>query len=152
MMILTMSEVQVTLDGDADVVVRRDFSHPPARVWRALTEPALIQQWLGEMKRCEVDLRPGGGFHYEWDDFYFWGQFLDVDAPYRMTHVENFSGDASYNVEIKTDLVAHGSGTRMAMVMRYPNPEARASAIASGFTDGLDKIYGQLDALLFPEE
>ncbi|WP_425350675.1 SRPBCC family protein [Phyllobacterium sophorae] len=45
--------------------MRRDFTHPPARLWPALTEPALIPQWMGTMKRCEVDLRPGGALHYE---------------------------------------------------------------------------------------
>ena len=68
-----------------------------------------------------------------------------------MTHVEHFSGDASYHVEITTDLVARGTGTRMTMVMRYANAEARAAAIANGFTDGLDEVYGRLEALLTAE-
>src|SRR6516162_1189721 len=28
------------------VVVERDFSHPPERIWRALTQPHLIEEWL----------------------------------------------------------------------------------------------------------
>ena len=35
----------------------------------------------------------------------------------------------------------------MTMVMRYANHEARAAAIANGFTDSLDEIYGRLEAL-----
>jgi uncharacterized protein YndB with AHSA1/START domain len=143
-----MSKLQLVLDGETDIIIRRDFSHPPARVWRALTEPALIQQWLGAMKRCEMDPRPGGTFHYEWEEFFFSGPILAVDAPHHMTHVEHFSGDASYQVEITTDLAARGAGTRMTMVMRYANPEARAAAIANGFTDSLDEVYGKLEALL----
>ena len=64
-----------------------------------------------------------------------------------MTHVEHFSGDASYHVEITTDLAARGTGTRMTMVMRYANAEARAAAIANGFTDSLDEVYGKLETL-----
>jgi hypothetical protein len=37
------------------------------------------------------------------------------------------------------------------MVMRYANAEARAAAIANGFTDGLDEVYGRLEALLTAE-
>ena len=37
------------------------------------------------------------------------------------------------------------------MVMRYANPEARAAAIAIGFTDGLDEVYGKLESLLTAE-
>jgi uncharacterized protein YndB with AHSA1/START domain len=28
------------------VVVERDFAHPPEKIWRALTEPQLIEAWL----------------------------------------------------------------------------------------------------------
>src|SRR5690606_19837566 len=28
------------------VVVEREFAHPPEKIWRALTEPHLIEEWL----------------------------------------------------------------------------------------------------------
>ncbi|NJM81256.1 MAG: hypothetical protein HC844_01125 [Tabrizicola sp.] len=145
------NKLQVVQDGETDIIVRRFFSHPPARVWRALTDPMLIPQWLGEMKRCEMDARPGGSFHYEWDEFAFSGPVLAVDAPHHMVHVEHFSGDAAYNAEITTDLVAHGTGTRMTVMMRYANAEARAAAIANGFTDSLEETYGKLEAVQVKE-
>lgn len=148
---LDLTKLQLVLDGETDIIVRRDFTHAPARVWRALTEPALIQQWMGAMKRCEMDLRPGGSFHYEWEEFFFSGPILAVDAPDHMVHVEYFNGDTSSGQEITTDLVARGTGTRMTMVMRYANTEARAAAIAIGMTDGLDEVYGKLEALLTAE-
>ena len=153
-MTLDLTKLQLALDGETDIIVRRDFTHPPARVWRALTEPELIRQWMGSpdaMTRCEVDLRPGGSFHYEWPEFFFSGPILAVDAPHHMVHVEHFSGDTSYHVEITTDLVARGTGTRMTMVMRYANAEARAAAIEMGFTDGLDEVFGRLAALTIAE-
>lgn len=145
---LDLTKLQLVLDGETDILFRRDFAHPPARVWRGLTEPALIQQWLGAMKRCEMDARPGGAFHYEWEEFSFWGPVVAADAPHHMTHVEHFSGDASYRVEVTIDLVARGAGTRMTQVMRYADAEARAAAIADGFTDGFDEVYGKLEAAL----
>ena len=36
-------------DADAEtrsVVVEREVPHPPEKVWRALTQPALIEEWL----------------------------------------------------------------------------------------------------------
>jgi uncharacterized protein YndB with AHSA1/START domain len=145
------TQLQFVLDGETDIVVRRDFNHPPARVWRALTEPALIRRWMAakdDLKRCEVDLRPGGSFHYEWTEFFFSGPILAVDAPHHMTHVEHFNGDTTSGPSITTDLVAHGTGTRMTMVMRYASAEARAAAIEAGFTDGYDEVYGRLEDLL----
>jgi uncharacterized protein YndB with AHSA1/START domain len=144
----------MVLDGETDIVVRRDFSHPPARVWRALTEPALIRKWMSskdDMTRCEVDLRPGGSFRYEWPEFFFSGPILAVDAPHRMVHVEHFNGDTSSGPTITTDLAARGTGTRLAMVMRYANAGARAAAIETGFTDGFDEVFGRLEALTIAE-
>jgi uncharacterized protein YndB with AHSA1/START domain len=147
---MDLTRLQLVLDGDTDIIVRRDFTHPPARVWRVLTEPALIRKWMGHgaMTRCEMDLRPGGSFHYAWAEFYFSGPILAVDAPHHMTHVEHFNGDTSSGPTITTDLVARGTGTRMTMVMRYSSAETRAAAIEAGFTDGYDEVYGRLEDLL----
>ncbi|CAN7701121.1 SRPBCC domain-containing protein [Rhizobium sp. LjRoot254] len=148
-----LTKLQTVLDGETDIIVRRDFSHPPAHVWRALTEPALIRKWMAQddLKRCEMDLRPGGSFRYEWESFYFSGPILEVDTPHHMVHVEYFNGDTTSGATIITDLVARGTGTRMTQVMRYANAEARAAAIEIGMTDGLDEVYEKLEVLLTAE-
>ena len=28
------------------VIIERDIAHPPERIWRALTQPHLIEEWL----------------------------------------------------------------------------------------------------------
>jgi uncharacterized protein YndB with AHSA1/START domain len=149
-MTLDLNQLQVVLDGETDIILRRDFSHPPARVWRALTEPQLIRKWMAsdnDLKRCDVDLRPGGSFFYEWESFYFTGPILEVDAPHHMVHVEYFNGDTRSGATFITDLVARGSGTRMTQIMRYANADQRAAAIEIGMTDGLDDVYARLEAL-----
>jgi uncharacterized protein YndB with AHSA1/START domain len=155
-MSLDLTQLQTILDGDTDIICRRDFSHPPAKVWRALTEPALLRQWMAvdghPMTRCEIDSRPGGSFHYEWTgpdglSFFFSGPIVDVRPPLHMTHIEYFNGDTTSGARITTDLAPQGSGTRMTMIMRYDSAEARAAAIATGMTDGMDQVYGKLDAL-----
>lgn len=59
-----------------------------------------------------------------------------------------FNGDTTSGPTITTDLAAHGAGTRMTIVMRYANAEARAAAIEFGMTDGFDDVYDRLDALI----
>lgn len=68
------------------VVVERELPHPPSKVWRALTEPRLIADWLMENAfrpevghrfelsadwgsvACEVrDVEPGRRLAYTWD-------------------------------------------------------------------------------------
>ena len=154
--LLKTDTVQVVQDGDTDIVVRRTFAHPPARVWRALTDATLIPKWLSPvnpMVRCEMDARPGGHFHYEWKNeagqsYYFSGPILAADAPRHMTHVEYFNGDTDAGVTVTTDLAAAGSGTRMTLVHRHADKAARAAAIASGMTDNYDIVYDALETVL----
>ncbi|WP_370235191.1 SRPBCC domain-containing protein [Brevundimonas sp.] len=55
------------------VVIERDFPHPPEKLWRALTQPHLIEAWL--MKN---DFSPvvGHRFHLSGD----WGGVLDCEV------------------------------------------------------------------------
>ena len=146
-----MTDAQLALDGDTDVVIRRRFSHPPEKVWRALTEPALIRQWLSpDLIDCRIDARPGGSFRYDWPEFSFSGPILEARAPHHMVHVEHFNGDTTQGPTVTTTLAADGSGTRMTVVMRYKDAAARATAIEQGFTDGIDRVYGRIEQVSFP--
>lgn len=146
-----MTEAQLTFDGDTDVTIRRSFSHPPAKVWRALTEPSLIRQWLSpDLTGCEMDARPGGSFRYDWPEFFFSGPVLEVSAPHRMVHVEHFNGDTTQGPTVTTTLTADRPGTRMTVVMRYKDAAARAKAIEQGFTDGISEVYARIEDLTFP--
>lgn len=149
-MTVEMPQAQFIVEGETDIIVRRDFSHPPARVWRAMTDPKIIRQWLAPdhtMTGCEMDARPGGSFRYDWPDFYFSGPILEAEAPRHMVLVEHFNGDTSHGPTVTTSLVAKGSGTRMTVVMRYSDADARAAAVAQGFTDGLAEVYGRIEDL-----
>jgi uncharacterized protein YndB with AHSA1/START domain len=42
------------------IVVERDFPHPPEKIWRALTQPHLIEEWL--MKN---DFKPVVGHRFD---------------------------------------------------------------------------------------
>lgn len=146
-----MTDTQLALDGETDVVIRRRFAHPPARVWRALTEPALIRQWLSpDLVGCEMDARPGGSFRYDWPEFFFSGPVLEAEAPHRLVHVEHFNGDTTQGPTVTTTLSPHGTGTRMTVVMHYKDAAARAMAIEQGFADGIDQVYGRIGDLTFP--
>ena len=55
------------------VVVERQFAFPPERLWRALTQPHLIQEWL--MKN---DFQPVVGHRFNWSGD--WGGVLDCEV------------------------------------------------------------------------
>jgi len=91
------------------VVVERDFPHPPEKIWRALTQPHLIEEWL--MKN---DFKPtvGHGFNLRAD----WGavacEVLTVDPHKTLSYTWGAYGLESV---VTWTLTPTGSGTRLRM-------------------------------------
>ena len=93
-----MSKLTLKTEGDTRVVAVRRFAVPPEAVYRAHTEPALIQKWLlgpdgWTMPVCINDARPGGKIRYEWTNgkghgFYLTGEFVELTPFSRIVHVE----------------------------------------------------------------
>ena len=60
-----MSKMTLKVEGDTHVVVTRHFAAPPEAIYRAHTDPALVQKWMlgppgWTMPVCQLDPRPGG--------------------------------------------------------------------------------------------
>ena len=85
-----MSKLTLRTEGDTHVVVTRRFAASPEAVYRAHTEPELIQKWMlgpdgWTMPVCINEARPGGKIRYEWTDgkgggFYLTGEFRRAGA------------------------------------------------------------------------
>ena len=85
-----MSKLTLTTEGDTHVVVTRRFAAPPQAVYRAHTEPDLIQKWLlgpegWTMPVCISEARPGGKIRYEWTNdkggaFHLTGEYSGIGA------------------------------------------------------------------------
>ncbi|MFX5709835.1 SRPBCC domain-containing protein, partial [Acinetobacter baumannii] len=68
-----MTKLVLKTEGDRHVVVTRRFQASPEAVYRAHTEPKLIQKWLlgpdgWTMPVCVNEAHPGGKIRYEWSD------------------------------------------------------------------------------------
>ena len=83
-----MSKMTLETEGDRDIVVTRHFAAPPEAVYRAHTEPSLLQKWLlrpdgWTMPICISEAQPGGKIRYEWTNgngggFHLTGEYLDL--------------------------------------------------------------------------
>jgi len=87
-----------------EYILDREFDAPRDMVWRAWTDPDLLQRWYGpgvETIIHEFDLRPGG----KWLNEMKWGEnsmlsvveFLEVTAPERLVW-NHSSADADWNI------------------------------------------------------
>ena len=93
-----MSRLTLKTEGDTHIVVTRRFAAPPDAVYRAHTEPELIQKWLlgpegWTMPVCINEAKPGGRIRYEWrngkgEGFYLTGEYLELEPYHHIIHVE----------------------------------------------------------------
>ena len=153
-----MTRMTLKTEGDRHVAITRFFSAPPEAVYRAHTEPKLIQQWMlgpegWAMPVCINDLRPGGRFRYEWSQgggraFCITGEFVELAPFHRIVHVERMHlPDATPDNHVVTSFEKDGPGTRMTMRMTLPDAAARANMLATGMEHGMEASYFRLESL-----
>lgn len=154
-----MSQLTLKTEGDRFVVVTRRFSASPEKVYRAHTEPALIQQWMlgpdgWTMPVCICEPRPGGRMRYEWtngngEGFYLTGEFVELSPFNRILHIERMHlPDPTPDNHVDTRFDADGTGALMTMRMTLPNAETRAAMLSTGMESGMEESYVRLERLL----
>jgi uncharacterized protein YndB with AHSA1/START domain len=153
-----MSKLTLKTEGDRHVVVTRRFAASPEAVFRAHTEPKLIQKWMlgpdgWSMPVCVNDLRPGGSFRYEWSNgkgegFHISGEFVELVPFSRIVHVERMHlPNPTPDNHIVTTFEKGGSGTLMTMRMTLPDAASRAAMLATGIEHGMEASYVRLEAM-----
>ena len=153
------NRMTLTTEGDRFVVVTRRFAAPPELVYRAHTEPALIQQWMlgpdgWSMPVCISDAKPGGRIRYEWTDgnaggFYLTGEYVETVPFSRIVHIERMHlPDPTPDNHVETRFEPDGTGTLMTMRMTLPNAETRAAMLATGMEHGMEASYRRLETVL----
>jgi len=154
-----MSKMTLKTEGDRYVVVTRRFAAPPEAVYRAHTEPELVQKWMlgpegWTMPVCIIEARPGGKIRYEWTNgkgggFSLTGECLELEPYSRLVHVERMHlPDPTPDNHIETRFEPDGAGTLMTMRMTLPNAETRAAMLATGMEHGMEASYVRLEGLI----
>ncbi len=158
-------KAHVTTPSDREVQVVRSFRAPRALVFKAYSEPELIQRWMlgppgWTMPVCEMDARVGGSYRWRWrsedgtQEFGFFGVFREVDPGVRTVHTETFDpgslGGSMGGGEaiITTTFEEHDGITTVTTLMDFGSKEARDTAVATGMTDGMEQSHQLLDKLL----
>jgi uncharacterized protein YndB with AHSA1/START domain len=150
----TPSTTEYTTPSDTEIVMTRVFDAPRELLFDAVTKPEHLPNWMlgpegWTMPRCEVDLRPGGEWHFTWrkDDgteMAMRGVYKEIAPPERVVHTESWGGDwpETLNTTVLTE--EEGGKTRMTSTMVYPSKEARDAALGTGMADGATMSYDRL--------
>jgi uncharacterized protein YndB with AHSA1/START domain len=154
-----MSKLALKSEGDTHVIVTRRFAASPEAVYRAHTDPKLIQKWMlgpegWTMPVCISEARPGGRIRYEWKNgkgngFYLTGEYVELEPNKRIVHVERmFLPDPTPDNHVETKFDADGTGTLMTMRMTLPDAQTRANMLATGMEHGMEASYARLESMI----
>ncbi|MEU8195353.1 SRPBCC domain-containing protein [Microbispora amethystogenes] len=143
--------------GSPFIEVVRDFDAPPARLFRAYTDPELVTRWLGprdvEMRLVEYDARPGGRYRYvhrdtEGSEHVFHGVFHTVTPGERIIQTFEYEGTPGVVSLDSATFEDLGGRTRLWSRSVFPSVEARDAMIAGGMERGVADSMDRLGELV----
>ena len=126
-------------------MIEKELPYPPERIWRALTEGSLIQEWL-----LDNDFEPvvGHNFQFRFPPMPNWNGVIDsevlvVEPNQTLSYKWDSLGLESIVV---WTLIASGSGTLVRMEQSGFRPDQEAAY--KGATYGWQKFFGGLERVV----
>ena len=106
-----------------------DLPHSPEKVWRALTDPALLAEWL--LPVIDFELEPGAAFTFKTQAYPGWDgtvscRMLEIEPRKKLRYAWAVPG---MDTVVTFTLAPSGSGTRLLLVQ-------------SGFREDQKKNFG----------
>lgn len=152
--------LQIATPSDVEVVMTRVFDAPRRLVWQAWTSPEHVSQWMlgpegWSMPVCEIDLRPGGSWHFVWRkangaEMEMRGTYREVAPPERLVSTEKWGPEWPETVNTLT-LAELDGRTTLTQTILYPSKQARDAALKTGMADGaatsMDRLEKRLHTL-----
>jgi uncharacterized protein YndB with AHSA1/START domain len=154
-----VGELQVTTPSDREVAMIRVFNAPRDLVFEAWTKPELIKRWLNgpdgwRLAVCEIDLKVGGAFRFEWHhrdgkSMGFTGAYREIVRPERLVFTENWFEDwTGGETLVMIAFDEHHGQTTMTQTVLYTSAAARDGALKTGMAKGAAQSYDVLAELL----
>ena len=154
----TIGALSATLPSDRAIRIQRHFAAPRQLVWDAHTQPALLKRWLlgppgWTMPVCNVDLRVGGKYRYEWHHdkglaMALSGTYREIVMPERISDTQVFDDDWTMGPYDTTLVLSdRDHGTELTLEITYASKQARDVAAATPMLEGMEAGYIRLEAV-----
>ena len=123
-----------------------DLRHPPEKVWRALTDPRLLAEWL--LPVIDFELARGAAFTFRTQPVGGWDgivncRMLEIDAPRRLSYAWVVG---NMDTVVTFTLTPTATGTHMLLVQSGFTPEQKQNF--GGARYGWRLMGGRLDDVL----
>ena len=104
-----------------------DLSHPPEKVWRALTDPELLEQWLLPVVGRKLELAPGTTFTFKTDPYPGWDgtvscKLLEIEPRTRLSYAWTVP---FLDTVVTFTLTPTDAGTRLSLVQSGFKPDQK---------------------------
>jgi uncharacterized protein YndB with AHSA1/START domain len=151
--------LKVTTPSEREIAMTRVFNAPRHLVFDALTKPELVKKWLlgppgWTMPVCEIDLRVGGTYRFQWRgpdgaEMGTRGVCREIMPPERFVATERFD-DPWYPGEslVTYVLVEQGGITTMTLTLQYESRKARDGVLKTPMEHGVAMSYDRMEQLL----
>jgi uncharacterized protein YndB with AHSA1/START domain len=149
----------VTTPSEHEIAMTRVFDAPRNLVFDAWTKPELVRRWLlcppgWTMPVCEIDLRVGGAYRFEWlgqdgTRMGMGGVYREIVIPERIVNTQLFDVDWTGGETLGTLLFTeHAGKTTLTNSVLYSSREARDAALRTRMAEGVEAGYARLDEIL----
>lgn len=143
--------------GENDIYITRTFDAPRELVWQMFTEPLHMVNWWGPKgfttPVCEIDLRPGGIWHYvmrapDGGEFAVDHVYHEIKAPERIVYGPPADDPARPQAVHTLSFEALGNRTKVSLHTQLPSADERDEMIRRGFAQGVGEGLDTLEAYL----
>ncbi|HEX2450307.1 MAG TPA: SRPBCC family protein [Gemmatimonadales bacterium] len=142
-----------TTPSDREIAMTRVVDAPRRIVFDAWTNPKHVPHWMlgpagWSMPVCEIDLRPGGTWHFVWrradgTEMSMRGTYKEIAPPERLVSTESWGPE--WPETINTLVLTEKDGkTTITQTVLYPSKEARDAASQTGMKDGVTESFDRL--------
>lgn len=154
----TSREATIESVGTHAITIVRDFDHPVDQVFRAMTEPELMAQWMGPRYltnvECTNDARHGGTWtlvqrDQDGNEHAFRGVMHGEQTPelsQRTFEWLGMPGHVSFETLRLEDL--GGNRCRAHQISVFTSTEDRDGMMGSGMDTGVNEGFERMDELL----
>lgn len=102
-----------------------DLHHPPEKVWRALTDPALLADWL--LPVIDLELEPGAEFTFKTEPHPGWDgtvncRFVEIEPHRKLSYTWSVP---FLDTVVTFTLTPTASGTRLSLVQSGFTPDQK---------------------------
>jgi uncharacterized protein YndB with AHSA1/START domain len=127
-----------------------DLAHPPAKVWRAITDPELLAEWLLPVVEQKLQLEKGASFTLQTQAYPPWDgtvncRFVEIEPQKKLSYAW-VVGHMEIDTVVTFTLTPTATGTRLSLEHSGFKPEQKGAF--GGQRYGWNMMGEKLETLL----